>query len=119
MISEVTATVLQKKATETHAWIPAAAKVLFSLAPSTIIRIQKVPAEDLHKIYTVRYRSHEDGLGPETRNFREFLDALKDPGTAELFSLIDGFDRWLYLMRDGQPTSYLLVRGDARLADSQ
>lgn len=113
MISEVTAKVLQKKAAETNRWIPAAVKVLFSLPASTVVRIQKVPAEDLHKIYTVRYRSHQDGLGPETRNFREFLDALKDPGMAQLFTLTDGSDRWLYLMRDGQPTSYLLVLGDA------
>lgn len=87
-----------------------AIELLADYGPSSMIRIQRVSAHDLRKIYSVRHEAYRAGDGPYIENFDDFLCALNEPGDVEFFTLSRGTERWIFLMRNALPTSFLYIR---------
>lgn len=110
MIQEMSSgDVLAKLRPSPEPWVQSVIAALGELDPDTKIRLNVVPALDLHRIYSVRLTAQREGKGPNAENLEHFVEALDTSGSVELFTVEDTRGKWIALLRDGSPLSYVRI----------
>jgi hypothetical protein len=91
-------------------WARRVVKILSRQGFDKVICLDAVPADQLHRIYSVRLAAQQDGSGPKADNLNGFVHALEQPGMVELFSVKDSTETWIIILRDGIAVSYVRLQ---------
>jgi hypothetical protein len=67
-----------------ESWVRRVVKILSRQGSDKVVCLDAVPADELHRIYSVRLAAQQDGRGPKADNLDGFIHALEQPGMVEL-----------------------------------